>query len=113
MTEARTVTVPLREEEDGTLRVGSTCVPLDTVVAVFKQGRTPAEICGDFPTLELADVYVVIAYYLQHQAALDAYLGQRAQEATQFQCELEARSTPEGLRGRLHSHQPASAAHPL
>ena len=56
--------VPLRTNGDGVVRVGSTRIPLDTVVTVFDLGASPEEIVQQFSALDLADVYAVIGYYL-------------------------------------------------
>jgi uncharacterized protein (DUF433 family) len=94
-------TIPLRIDPDGTVRVGATRVPLDTIVGVFKQGVKPEEIARQFPAVELADAYAVIGYYLRHTAAVEAYLDQREKEAAVVQRDNEARFPPEGVRERL------------
>jgi uncharacterized protein (DUF433 family) len=66
--------VPLRLDTGGTFRVGQTRVTLDTVVATFESGATAEEIALRCPTLELADVYAVIGYYLRHKEEVEAYL---------------------------------------
>ena len=43
-----------------------------------------------FPTLDLADVYGMIAYYLRHRQDVDAYLQARRQEAGKLRQEIEA-----------------------
>lgn len=37
------------------------------VLRSFQDGATPETIVQRYPTLELADAYTVIAYYLNHQ----------------------------------------------
>ena len=70
-----TAAVLLRvEPETGRVRVGDTRVPIDTVLYHHNRGVSPRTIVRDFPTLTLPDVYAVIAYYLQHQEEVDAYL---------------------------------------
>jgi uncharacterized protein (DUF433 family) len=96
-----TETVPLRRDEHGTLRVGSTRVTLDTVVHAFQNGASAEEIVLRFPTLRLTDVYMVIGYYLRHQAEVDAYLEQREREAEDLRREIEARQDTRGIRERL------------
>ena len=59
---------------EGVLRVAGTCVSVDSVVLAFQDGTTPEEICLDFPSLDLARVYSILAYYLTHRDAVDAYL---------------------------------------
>ncbi len=101
MAHGRILTIPLSQESDGTLRVAATRVTLDTAVATFNQGATPEEISQRYPTLDLADVYAVIGYYLRHRSEVEAYLQQRGQEAERLQREIEARHDPRGLRDRL------------
>jgi uncharacterized protein (DUF433 family) len=47
----------------GTWRIAGTRVSFDSVIHAFWEGATPEEICQDFPTLSLAQVYEAIAYY--------------------------------------------------
>jgi hypothetical protein len=54
-----------------------------------------------YPTLELADVYAVIAYYLRHQEAVDAYVRQREIEADEIEAQIRAEAGDDGLRERL------------
>ncbi len=72
-----TVTVPLTIGEDGVIRVGKTRVTLDTVVYAFQDGATAEEIASQYPSLDLSDVYLVIAYYLKHRAEVETYLQER------------------------------------
>lgn len=47
-------------------------IPLETVVFWFNNGITAEEIADKYPALSLAQVYSVIAYYLNHREAIDA-----------------------------------------
>jgi len=102
--------VPLRNDEHGVLRVGQTRVPLDTVVYAFNLGASPEEIVLNYPTLDLADVYAVINYYLYNRAEVDAYLRQRVAEAARVRAENERRFPPEGIRERLLARRRADEA---
>jgi uncharacterized protein (DUF433 family) len=97
--------VPLSMNADGVALVGRTRVPLDSVVAAFKQGATPEEIVEQFSSLNLADVYAVISYYLRHQQEVETYLQQQQQFAQQFAQQVreenERRFPSQGLRDRL------------
>ena len=97
--------VPLKITADNVVRVGKTRVTLDTVVAVFKQGATAEEIVYRYPSLQLADVYATIAFYLNHQQEVEAYLEQRQQEAREIRKINEARFDPQDLRDRLRDRQ--------
>jgi uncharacterized protein (DUF433 family) len=96
---------PLQANEDGVILVGETRVTLDTVVAIFNQGATAEEIVYRYPSLNLADVYAAIAFYLKHQAKVEAYLQQRRQRSQEVREMNQARFDPQGLRDRLLAHK--------
>jgi uncharacterized protein (DUF433 family) len=92
---------PLTANEDGVILVGKTRVTLDTVVAAFLEGATAEEIVEQYPSLQLADVYSVIGYYLRHKTEVDAYRKIRQERAAQVRQENERRFNPVGIRDRL------------
>jgi uncharacterized protein (DUF433 family) len=83
--------VPLRFDEHGVVRVGDSQVLLDVVVREYNNGAEPEAIAHGFPTLDLADVYAAIAYYLRHRREVDDYLQIRRQEAETLRREIESR----------------------
>lgn len=93
--------VPLVTGADGVVRVGATRVALDVVIAAFREGATAEEIAQQYPTLQLADVYSVVGYYLRHQTDVDAYLNNRRRRAGEVRQENETRFDPVGVRDRL------------
>lgn len=97
----QTKPVPLNRDAHGVIRVDSTRVSLDTVIFAFNQGSTPEEIVPDYSTLDLSDVYAVIAYYLQNQAEVEDYLRERETERDEMRREMETRFPQVGLRERL------------
>jgi len=96
-----TETVPLVTDIDGVIRVGKTRITLDTVISAFLDGATAEEITHQYPSLDLADVYSVIAYYLRRRSEVDAYLQQRQEEAEKIRRRNESRFDPSGIRDRL------------
>lgn len=82
---------PLRVDEYGVVRVGSSQVLLDVVVREFNNGAEPESIVHGFPSLDLADVYSTIAYYLRHRSEVDEYLQLRRQEAELQRRQIEGR----------------------
>jgi uncharacterized protein (DUF433 family) len=82
---------PLRTEPDGTIRVGTSRIPLERVIHAFQDEVTPKEFVEAYPTVTLADVYGVIAYYLRHQAEVDTYLVERERQAEEIRRQIEAR----------------------
>lgn len=101
--------MPIRQDEHGVLRIGETRVMLDVVIYSFLRGSTPETIVSQFPSLSLADVYLVVGYYLQHRAEIDAYL--REQEAKgaeirrQWESEHPPKLTKTDLEARLQKRQ--------
>jgi uncharacterized protein (DUF433 family) len=96
-----TETIPLRTDAEGVMRVGSSRVTLDTVVATFLEGATAEEIAQQYPSLQLADVYSVIGYYLRRQSEVEAYLNRRRQQAARVRQQNERLFDPNGIRERL------------
>jgi uncharacterized protein (DUF433 family) len=76
---------------EGTWRIAGTRVSLDSVIHSFWEGATPEEICQDFPSVSLTQVYETIAYYLKHREKVDAYLQMGRDGATKLEQELNAR----------------------
>lgn len=87
--------LPLKTDEDGSIRVSGTRVTLHTIISAYLQGDAPETIHEGFPSVPLADIYAVIAYYLAHQETVDAYMRGIDAEADQLRQEWEARYTPE------------------
>lgn len=94
-------TVPLSTDAKGVIRIGGTRVTLDTIVAAFHEGATAETIAEQYPSLDLGQVYIVIGYYLQHQAEVNDYLERRRQLATEVRKENEMRCPSLGIRDRL------------
>lgn len=99
---------PLATDEGGVIRVVGTRVSLDSVVFAFLDGSTPEEIAQQYTTLNLADVYAAVAYYLSHRDEVDAYLRDRQTQRAQIRQEVEARFDPRGIRDRLLARRPTS-----
>ena len=93
--------IPLETDADGVVRVGGTRITLDTIVAAFSQGATAEEIMYQYPSLNLADVYTVIAYYLRRREEVEFYLQHRQKEADSIRKQNESRFDPNGVRDRL------------
>jgi len=93
--------VPLTPTTDGGIRITGTRVPLETIVRAFHQGATAEEIAQDFSTLTLAQVYAVLAYYLWHREAVDAYVAERAAISDSMRTVHQGRFDQTGLRARL------------
>jgi len=96
-----TQNAPLTFWEDGSIRIGSSRVTLDTVVHEFKTGATAEQIQDDFPTLSLREIYGAISYYLEHEEQVEEYLRKRDEEADRIRRKVEDRPKAEALRRRI------------
>jgi uncharacterized protein (DUF433 family) len=96
------VTIPLRQDEGGAIRIGDTRVLLEMVIYAFLRGQTPEDIVQAYSSLKLDDVYAVITYYLQNRAEVEAYLEQVKTDSTLIRAKIEAtQPTMQGIRERL------------
>ena len=65
---------PYVEMRNGGYYVRGHRVSLDSIVYNWREGQSAEEICDNFPTLKLVEVYGAITYYLAHRAEIDQYL---------------------------------------
>jgi uncharacterized protein (DUF433 family) len=103
--------IPLAVDADGVIRVANTRVTLDTIVAAFLEGATVEEIVQQYPSLDLADIYAVIGYYLRQRIEVDNYLRQREQVAQEVRQQNESRFEPIGIRARLLARRQVGEYH--
>jgi uncharacterized protein (DUF433 family) len=104
---ATTEPLPLMLGPDGVIRISSTRVTLDTVVAAFREGLTPEGIVDEYPSLRVPDVYFFIGYFLSHADEVEAYLASRQRQVDAVRRENEARFDPNGIRDRLLARRAA------
>ena len=95
------VDLPLQADNDGVIRVGNTRVTLQTVIADFGRGASPEEIVHHYPSLSLADVYLVVGYYLRHQDEVHEYVRQQREEAEKARKDYQAAHAQDPLRAKL------------
>jgi uncharacterized protein (DUF433 family) len=98
-----TITIPLRTDEHGAIRIGNTRVTLDSIINFYLQGESPEDLHAGFSTVPLSDIYAVIAYYLSHRAEVDSYLKRRNDEAERIRQEVEAKYPPKVTRAELQA----------
>lgn len=80
---------PLRRDDSGALRVGTSRVLAELVIRAFQDGATPEAIAQRYPSATLMDIYAVIAYYLRHREEMEAYLAEREQQAQEVRQRIE------------------------
>jgi uncharacterized protein (DUF433 family) len=64
---------------EGTYRIADTRVSLDSLVYLYREGVSAKGIVESYPALTLEQVHGALAFYLENQKEIDAYLieGQR------------------------------------
>jgi hypothetical protein len=74
--------------------VGKSRVLLELVIRAHQRGASPEEIVRMYGTLDLGDVYAVIAYYFAHRATVDEYLRHCDEQAESVRRKIEAAQRP-------------------
>lgn len=97
----------MQSDRDGVIRVGGTRVRLETIICVYHEGCIPEEIVSQYPVLKLADVYAVIAYYLNDRNAIDDYMESRSKAASALRQEIVATPAYQQFRERLLARRQA------
>jgi uncharacterized protein (DUF433 family) len=93
--------IPLVIGDNDILMIEGTRIPLDTVIYLYREGATAEEMVERFPTLNLADTYLLIAHYLRNKEELDTYLLKREAFRKALRKEVESHSDRKGIRERL------------
>ncbi len=101
------VGVPLYVDQHGKIRVIGTRVLLELVIQAFRSGDTPEAIVDNYPTLNLADVYAVLTWYLHHMDEADTYVKLSEEAVNRIQDEVESGYSPErkAFHARLRALQ--------
>jgi uncharacterized protein (DUF433 family) len=86
--------VPLDRLPNGVLRVAGTRIGLDLVIGAYKAGQTPEQIVEAYDSLRLADVYALIAYYLDHTEQVEEHLREEDKLAEELCRKIEASQPP-------------------
>lgn len=92
-----TAPLPLQKDAHGIARVGGTRITLETVITAFRNGANCEEIVFQYPSLELADVYAVIGYYLKRQVEVEAYMKEQQKKAETIRKKIELHFDPKGI----------------
>jgi uncharacterized protein (DUF433 family) len=105
------ITLPIYTDEYGVLRVSETRITLHTLLKTYQFEKSPEALHEAYPTIPLADVYAIVAYYLAHQEDVDDYLQAIDEQAEAKRRTHEATSTTptrEQLLARLN--QPSDSS---
>src|SRR5262249_24325626 len=99
----------LIQDADGYIHVARHRIGLQDVVYYYNEGHSAEALAEMFPTLTLALIHKLIAFYLENQANVDAYVA-----SCEAAIVLQRAAAPRGpdvaeLRRRLATKQTAGA----
>jgi uncharacterized protein (DUF433 family) len=91
----------LTRAADGEIRLAGHRIGLFHVLHYYHEGYAPEMLACQYPTLSLALIYKVLAWYLENQAEVDAYLAECRAEADRQRASNPRRVDMAALRRRL------------
>jgi uncharacterized protein (DUF433 family) len=100
----------LTEQSAGAIRLTGHRIGLEHVIYFYNQGYSPEMILGQFPSLPLAVIHKVIAFYLEHQADVDSYVTHCDAELSLQRASAQA--SPDVAELRRRAAQQSTAAVP-
>ena len=84
----------------GSIRLAGHRIALEHVVYFYNQGYSPEMLFGQFPSVPLALIHKVIAFYLENQAEVDAYIASCEAETSRQRAETPVSPDLNELRRR-------------
>ena len=99
----------LTQDADGFIRFSGHRIGLHHAVRLYKEGYSAEMLAEHYPTLPLPLLHRMVAFYLDNQAEVDAYL---AREEAEFEAQSAASQGPTlaELRQRLEAARRAEAS---
>jgi uncharacterized protein (DUF433 family) len=97
----------LTEHPYGEIRLTGHRIGLEHVVQFYKEGFSPEMLHEHYPTLPLALVYKVIAFYLENRAEVEAYVSDCAAEIERQRASAVTGPSLTELQQRMKDRQPA------
>ena len=99
----------LTQDADGHIHVTGHRIGLQELVYYYNEGHTPEALREAFPTLSLALVHKVIAFYLDNQATVDAFVATCEAEIERLRAVAPRGPDSAELRRRLAAKLAAGA----
>src|SRR6516225_6459545 len=97
------------QDTDGYIHVAGHRVGLQDVVYYYNEGHSAEGLAEMFPTLTLALIHKLIAFYLEHRKDVDAYIARGEAEVAQLRAVALSGPDLAELRRRLAAKQTAGA----
>ncbi|MFI5456328.1 MAG: DUF433 domain-containing protein [Isosphaerales bacterium] len=100
----------LTRHEKGEIRLTGHRIDLFHFVDFYNEGHCAELLLGLFPTLNLALIHKVIAFYLENKAEVDTYVAHCEAEIERHQATTPPAPTIEELKARLLAKDPVPTA---
>jgi uncharacterized protein (DUF433 family) len=100
----------LARDRYGYIHLAGHRIGLRHVVELYQDGYTPEMLHDHFPTLPLALIYKVIAFYLENQTEVDAYIRQSRETLDREAAGPQQGPNATELRQRMEARQPKESA---
>jgi uncharacterized protein (DUF433 family) len=98
------------QDKYGYIHLAGHRIGLMHVVDLYKEGYSPEMLLDHFPTLSLALLHKVIAFYLENQAEVDAYIAQCRAEIDRQAAAPQPGPDLAELRQRMEARRRAESA---
>jgi uncharacterized protein (DUF433 family) len=100
----------LTRDDPASIRLAGHRIGLAHLLHWYNEGYSPEMLWSEYPDIPLPLIYKVIAFYLEKQAEIDAYLAE-----CQAEIDKQRQRTPSGptvaeMRQRLQAVRPAKGA---
>ena len=99
----------LTQDDGGHIHVTDHRVGLQDLVYYYNEGHSAEALLDMFPTLTLALIHKLIAFYLEHRVDVDAYVARGEAEMAQQRAAAASGPDLNELRRRLAAKQTAGA----
>jgi uncharacterized protein (DUF433 family) len=90
----------------GEIRLTGHRIDLSLIVSLYNDGHTAEMLHVEYPTLALALIYTVLAFYLDNRAAVDAYITDVERRIECQRASAPPAPTIEELRSRRRALKP-------
>jgi uncharacterized protein (DUF433 family) len=100
----------LSQDKYGYVHLTGHRIGLRHVVELYKEGYTPPMLHDHFPTLPLALIHKVIAFYLENADEVDSSIRQSRQALDRLTAEPQQGPDAAELRRRMEAQRPKESA---
>ena len=93
----------LKQDSDGFVHVTGHRVGLQHIIHYYKEGFSPEMLACEYPSLLLAEVHKVIAFYLENRADVESYIADCEMQINEQRSSGGAGQSIAELRQRLQT----------